>query len=149
MMNRGVTGVRVTEVSAINWFSGSNNGWQEGWVLGVKSASGSIRLLSRAANASAVFGCIDDDKGFDTVRQFGDAIFGGVALDSDASGDAVADFEENLIVAGIDAFLMMSALVGGQNFEDFGGEVGLVLGEAKEVVNGSNVAKFRGWWCLQ
>ena len=96
-----------------------------------------------------MFGCVDDDKGFDTVGQFGDAVFGGVALDSDASGDAVADFEENLIATGIDSFLMIGTSVGGQNFEDFGGEVGLVLGEAKEVVDSGDIAEFWGWGCLQ
>ena len=116
--------------------------------MGVKLASGSIRLLSGATNVSAVFGCIDDDKGFDTVRQFGDAIFGSVALDSDASRDVVADFEENLIATGIDVFLMIGASVGGQNFEDFGGEVGLVLSEVKKVVNSGHIAEFWGWWCL-
>ena len=67
-----------------------------------------------ADGVSAVTGGIDDlIRAALAILEFGDLASAGVALDSDAGGDKVADLEEALFAVGVGKVLMVGAAVFG------------------------------------
>ena len=61
------------------------------------------------------------------IRQFGDATFGGIAVNGDAGRDDVSNVEKGLVSMGVDAFLVVGAPICGEDAKDFSGELGVIL----------------------
>jgi len=94
--------------------------------LGVVDAGGGVRFTERADVISAVVGDFDDFEGAAlAIRQFGDAVQGGVTVNSNPNHDDIAECEEFLVAVGVDAGGMVFAAVLSENLEDFGRESGL------------------------
>jgi hypothetical protein len=136
--------VEVSKVGSVKWLSGTDSGWEKGNVFRVileLGTGGGVPFTKKVGAVSEGLG--DNVRSAKTVRELGHAI--DVTLNLDADHNKVFDSEQRLAAGFVGAFAVVGAAFIGEDSKNFGGESGVRLGEAEEIMDSRDRPVNKGW----
>jgi len=150
VMDGRVNMIDVATVGSVDMLGGPEAWRKKSQVDGVISAFGGVGAIVGTDNVGAMLGGAKNfERATLLVAEFGDASVLGRALDGDTGLDKIADLKETLVNGAIGTGTVVFVMVQSEDFEDFGGESGVGLAEAKVVMNGRKFTEDGDGRCIE